>query len=37
VYQVNVVVPAGVTLGANVPVVVTAGGASSAPVTVAIK
>jgi uncharacterized protein (TIGR03437 family) len=37
VYQVNVVVPAGVAPGASVPVVVTAGGASSAPVTVAIK
>jgi uncharacterized protein (TIGR03437 family) len=37
VYQVNVVVPAGVAPGASVPVVVTAAGASRAPVTVAIK
>jgi uncharacterized protein (TIGR03437 family) len=36
-YQVNVVVPAGVTPGASVPVVVTAAGASSPPVTVAIE
>jgi uncharacterized protein (TIGR03437 family) len=36
-YQVNVIVPSGVTAGPSVPVVVTAAGASSAPVTVAIK
>jgi uncharacterized protein (TIGR03437 family) len=35
-YQVNAIVPAGVAPGASVPVVVTAAGASSAPVTVAI-
>jgi uncharacterized protein (TIGR03437 family) len=36
-YQVNVVVPPGTTAGANVPVVLTTAGFSSAPVTVAIK
>ena len=36
-YQVNVVVPAGVTAGPSVPVVVTVAGAPSAPVTVAIQ
>jgi uncharacterized protein (TIGR03437 family) len=35
-YQVNAIVPPGVTAGPSVPVVVTAAGASSAPVTVAI-
>ncbi len=36
-YQVNVTVPAGVTAGASVPVILTAAGFSSAPVTVAIQ
>jgi uncharacterized protein (TIGR03437 family) len=36
-YQVNVLVPPGVTAGPSVPVVVTAAGAASAPVTVAIQ
>jgi uncharacterized protein (TIGR03437 family) len=36
-YQVNAIVPSGVATGSSVPVVVTAAGASSAPVTVAIK
>jgi uncharacterized protein (TIGR03437 family) len=36
-YQVNLIVPAGAAPGASVPVVVTAAGASSAPVTVAIQ
>jgi uncharacterized protein (TIGR03437 family) len=36
-YQVNVLVPAGVAAGPSVPVVVTAAGASSTPVTVAIQ
>jgi uncharacterized protein (TIGR03437 family) len=36
-YQVNAIVPSGVTAGSSVPVVVTAAGASSAPVTVVIK
>ena len=36
-YQVNAIVPAGVATGPSVPVVVTAAGASSAPVTVAIR
>ncbi len=36
-YQVNVVVPAGVAPGASVPVVITAGGFPSPPVTVAIQ
>jgi uncharacterized protein (TIGR03437 family) len=36
-YQVNVTVPAGITPGANVPVVLTSGGLSSPPVTIAIK
>ena len=36
-YQINVTVPAGVTPGANVPVIVSAGGASSPPVTVVIQ
>ena len=36
-YQVNVVVPAGITPGANVPVILTAAGFPSAPVTVAIQ
>jgi uncharacterized protein (TIGR03437 family) len=36
-YQVNVQVPVGVATGPSVPVIVTAAGASSLPVTVAIK
>jgi uncharacterized protein (TIGR03437 family) len=36
-YQVNVLVPPGVTAGPSVPVVVTAAGAASTPVTVAIQ
>ena len=36
-YQVNVLVPPGITAGPSVPVVVTAAGASNAPVTVAIQ
>ncbi len=36
-YQVNAIIPAGVTAGPSVPVVVSAAGAASAPVTVAIK
>jgi uncharacterized protein (TIGR03437 family) len=36
-YQVNVLVPPGVATGPSVPVVVTAAGAASAPVTVAIQ
>ena len=36
-YQVNVLVPPGIAAGANVPVVVSVGGASSPPVTVAIQ
>jgi uncharacterized protein (TIGR03437 family) len=36
-YQVNVLVPPGVTAGPSVPVVVTAAGAASAPVTVALQ
>jgi len=36
-YQVNVTVPSGITPGPNVPVVITAAGLSSPPVTVAIK
>ena len=36
-YQVNAVVPSGLAAGPGVPVVVTVAGASSAPVTVAIK
>ncbi len=36
-YQVNVLVPVGVAAGANVPVILTVGGISSPPVTVAIK
>jgi uncharacterized protein (TIGR03437 family) len=36
-YQVNVLVPSGVTPGPSVPVVVTAAGAASTPVTVAIQ
>jgi uncharacterized protein (TIGR03437 family) len=36
-YQVNTVVPAGTTAGANVPVILTVAGFSSAPVTVAIQ
>ena len=36
-YQVNVVVPEGVTAGANVPVILTTAGFSSPPVTVAIQ
>jgi uncharacterized protein (TIGR03437 family) len=35
-YQVNAIVPPGVSAGPSVPVIVTAAGASSAPVTVAI-
>ena len=37
VYQVNVIVPPGVAAGATVPVILTVGGFSSAPVTVAIQ
>ncbi len=36
-YQINAVVPSGVTAGSNVPLVVSDGGASSPPVTVAIR
>jgi uncharacterized protein (TIGR03437 family) len=36
-YQINVQVPAGAPLGADVPVVVTAGGLSSPPVTMAVR
>jgi uncharacterized protein (TIGR03437 family) len=36
-YQINAVVPAGVTAGANVPVIVTVGGTSSGPVTIAAQ
>jgi len=36
-YQVNIVVPAGIPSGVNVPVVLTTAGFSSAPVTVAIQ
>jgi uncharacterized protein (TIGR03437 family) len=36
-YQVNAIVPSGITPDANVPVVLTVGGISSSPVTVAIK
>jgi len=36
-YQVNVVVPTGVTTGADIPVILTTAGFSSTPVTVAIK
>ena len=36
-YQVNVMVPSGITPGANAPVILTVGGISSSPVTVAIK
>jgi uncharacterized protein (TIGR03437 family) len=36
-YQVNVTVPSGITAGPNVPVIITAAGLSSPPVTVAIK
>lgn len=36
-YQVNAVVPPGVTAGANVPVILTTAGFSGAPVTVAIQ
>jgi uncharacterized protein (TIGR03437 family) len=36
-YQVNAVVPAGVAAGSSAPVVVTAGGFSSPPVTIAIQ
>jgi uncharacterized protein (TIGR03437 family) len=36
-YQVNVTVPSGITPGANAPVILTVGGISSSPVTVAIK
>jgi uncharacterized protein (TIGR03437 family) len=36
-YQVNVLVPSGIAAGTNVPVVVSVGGASSPPVTVAIQ
>jgi uncharacterized protein (TIGR03437 family) len=37
IYQVNIVVPAGIPGGVNVPVVLTTAGFSSAPVTVAIQ
>jgi uncharacterized protein (TIGR03437 family) len=36
-YQVNVVVPSGIAPGTSVPVVITAGGFPSPPVTVAIQ
>jgi adhesin/invasin len=36
-YQVNAIVPTGVATGPSVPVIVTAAGAASAPVTVAIR
>jgi adhesin/invasin len=36
-YQVNVIVPAGIAAGANVPVVLSAGGALSPPVTIAVQ
>jgi len=36
-YQVNVIVPSGITPGSSVPVVLTTGGASSIPVTAAIQ
>jgi uncharacterized protein (TIGR03437 family) len=36
-YQVNVTVPTGITASSSVPLVMTAGGADSLPVTVAIK
>jgi uncharacterized protein (TIGR03437 family) len=36
-YQINVVVPAGVASGMNVPVVITAAGFPSPPVTVGIR
>ena len=36
-YQVNVTVPSGITAGPNVPVIITAAGLSSPPVTVAIQ
>jgi uncharacterized protein (TIGR03437 family) len=36
-YQVNATVPAGVTAGANVPVILTTEGSSSVPITVAIQ
>ena len=36
-YQVNAIVPSGASAGLGVPAVVTAAGASSAPVTVAIR
>jgi uncharacterized protein (TIGR03437 family) len=36
-YQVNVTVPSGITAGPSVPVIITAAGLSSPPVTVAIK
>jgi uncharacterized protein (TIGR03437 family) len=36
-YQVNAIVPTGIASAANVPVVLTVGGISSSPVTVAIK
>jgi uncharacterized protein (TIGR03437 family) len=36
-YQVNVTVPSGITAGPSVPVIITAGGLSSPPVTVAVQ
>jgi uncharacterized protein (TIGR03437 family) len=36
-YQVNAVVPPGITPGAKVPVILTTAGFSSAPVTVAVQ
>ena len=36
-YQVNVTVPSGITAGPSVPVIITAAGLSSPPVTVAVK
>jgi uncharacterized protein (TIGR03437 family) len=36
-YQVNVTVPNGITAGPSVPVIITAAGLSSPPVTVAVQ
>ena len=36
-YQVNVLMPTGITPGSSVPVVITAGGISSSPVTITVK
>ena len=37
VYQMNIVVPSGVTPGSDVPIVITQGGLQSVPVTIAVK